>query len=218
VGGRLVSRDPIGFEGSPWNLFGYVNNQPMVLRDPSGLHGTCCDGIYYDPNKQCCIDGELFDRTEHDLVTRVDGSPGLGGHDFNSYRELIEYLNGIADKPCNCINTLVISNHGGTGGYFPVSTPDDEGIEEDLRFQDLSELASLLCEDGTLEIRMCHGFEGAEGRAAAQRLANELGRCVIGYESVVNPYGGRPFFCKTSLKRWPDAWLPNPRRVVIFPE
>lgn len=37
--GRLesCSRDPIGFEGSPWGLYEYVRSRPSVLRDPTGL-------------------------------------------------------------------------------------------------------------------------------------------------------------------------------------
>ncbi len=35
--GRWINRDPIGFDGSSWNLFRYVENSPAVLFDPSGL-------------------------------------------------------------------------------------------------------------------------------------------------------------------------------------
>ena len=34
--GRFLSRDPIGFEGSPWNLLEYVRSNPGVYLDPSG--------------------------------------------------------------------------------------------------------------------------------------------------------------------------------------
>ena len=36
VGGRFVSRDPIGFEGSKWGLYEYVNGSPQVYLDPTG--------------------------------------------------------------------------------------------------------------------------------------------------------------------------------------
>ena len=36
VAGRFCSRDPIGFEGSKWNLFEYTNGMPLVRVDPSG--------------------------------------------------------------------------------------------------------------------------------------------------------------------------------------
>jgi RHS repeat-associated protein len=41
VGGRFVSRDPIGFEGSKWNLFEYVNSKPLRSTDALGLAGDC---------------------------------------------------------------------------------------------------------------------------------------------------------------------------------
>ena len=37
------SRDPIGYVGSKWNLYGYVRNAPLSLSDPSGL-----DPGYFD--------------------------------------------------------------------------------------------------------------------------------------------------------------------------
>lgn len=35
--GRFCSRDPIGYEGSPWNLYEYVFGSPVKWVDPSGL-------------------------------------------------------------------------------------------------------------------------------------------------------------------------------------
>ena len=35
--GRWVNRDPIGYAGSPWNLYQYVNSMPLNGLDPSGL-------------------------------------------------------------------------------------------------------------------------------------------------------------------------------------
>jgi RHS repeat-associated protein len=36
--GRFISEDPIGFSGGDVNLYGYVRNQPLIYRDPSGLY------------------------------------------------------------------------------------------------------------------------------------------------------------------------------------
>lgn len=38
--GRFLSRDPIGFEGSKWNLYEYVDSVPTIRLDPSG-HAGC---------------------------------------------------------------------------------------------------------------------------------------------------------------------------------
>ena len=40
VGGRFLGRDPIGFEGSPWNLFEYVLSSPMNYLDAPGLRAV----------------------------------------------------------------------------------------------------------------------------------------------------------------------------------
>ncbi|QDV84101.1 RHS repeat domain-containing protein [Planctomycetes bacterium TBK1r] len=39
IAGRFCSRDPIGFMGSPFNLYEYVSAMPLSARDPSGLVG-----------------------------------------------------------------------------------------------------------------------------------------------------------------------------------
>jgi len=38
--GRFISRDPIGYEGSRWNLYEYVNSGPTINTDPSGKDGA----------------------------------------------------------------------------------------------------------------------------------------------------------------------------------
>lgn len=47
--GRFCSRDPIGYKGSPWNLYEYVDGQPLHLLDPYGL-GIIRDQIF---GKRC---------------------------------------------------------------------------------------------------------------------------------------------------------------------
>jgi len=37
--GRFLTRDPIGYEGSDWNLYEYVDSQPTIKIDPYGLDG-----------------------------------------------------------------------------------------------------------------------------------------------------------------------------------
>ena len=39
--GRWVNRDPIEYEGSPWNLYEYVSGNPVVFSDPSGRIFCC---------------------------------------------------------------------------------------------------------------------------------------------------------------------------------
>ena len=60
--GRFLSRDPIGFKGSEWDLYELFNTKVLVERDPSGLGGggalagfaRCCGGVTYDSRTNCC--------------------------------------------------------------------------------------------------------------------------------------------------------------------
>ena len=54
--GRFISEDPIGFGGGDINLFGYVRNQPMMVRDSRGLFP---DGDVLNPNVLAPLSGAL---------------------------------------------------------------------------------------------------------------------------------------------------------------
>ena len=57
VGGRFVSRDPVSFEGSQWNLFEYVTGKPTVLLDPSGNRACKCE----EPKDGCTKKPSIID-------------------------------------------------------------------------------------------------------------------------------------------------------------
>lgn len=40
--GRFLGKDPIGYKGSPFDLYEYVKGHPLVERDPMGLD-RCTD-------------------------------------------------------------------------------------------------------------------------------------------------------------------------------
>ncbi len=44
--GRFVTRDPIGYRGSPYNLYEYVHSKPAILTDPSGQFAGVDYGLY----------------------------------------------------------------------------------------------------------------------------------------------------------------------------
>jgi RHS repeat-associated protein len=48
--GRFLGRDPIGYEGSEWNLYEYCDARPLISTDPSGT--SVCDGYddFSDPD------------------------------------------------------------------------------------------------------------------------------------------------------------------------
>ena len=53
------TRDPIGFDGSEWNLYEFLAGRALVYRDPDGRHGIasplrCCNGKFIDTRTSCC--------------------------------------------------------------------------------------------------------------------------------------------------------------------
>ena len=58
--GRWINRDPIGYEGSKWNLYEYVRSQPRRHTDPNGTDCPGCDlpdWVGFDNNpctRACC--------------------------------------------------------------------------------------------------------------------------------------------------------------------
>lgn len=92
--GRFINRDPIGYNGSKWNLYSYVDNKPLRYGDPYGLEPCCgdepcCEGEAYDPDTQCCKDGVVEDLYE--LCIKCQGFEseedcGHGWIEFNNLR------------------------------------------------------------------------------------------------------------------------------------
>jgi RHS repeat-associated protein len=53
--GRWISQDPIGFEGSPWNLYEYVHGRPNLHLDPFGLE-ACGLSVWVYTGSWCVED------------------------------------------------------------------------------------------------------------------------------------------------------------------
>ena len=58
----FLTRDPIGYEGSEWNLYQYLNSSPLYKMDPSGLKWTW--GAV--PRSAACFDAAI---SAHDWCT-----------------------------------------------------------------------------------------------------------------------------------------------------
>jgi RHS repeat-associated protein len=60
--GRFITRDPIGYEGSQWNLYEYVGGRPLVSLDPDGTdiyveRGNNSGNLLNDTfHKSICVD------------------------------------------------------------------------------------------------------------------------------------------------------------------
>ena len=58
---RFISRDPIRYRGSKWNLYEYVAGKPTKYLDPSGLRlFSCCNGKTYEPAGQGCSNKKIY--------------------------------------------------------------------------------------------------------------------------------------------------------------
>jgi len=58
---RFISRDPIRYRGSKWNLYEYVAGKPTKYLDPSGLRlFSCCNGKTYEPAGQGCCNKAIY--------------------------------------------------------------------------------------------------------------------------------------------------------------
>ena len=66
--GRFVSRDPIGYRGSPFDLYEMLDSRPVDRTDALGLQGgfhgntICCGGktIYVGPGGQSCCNEKVY--------------------------------------------------------------------------------------------------------------------------------------------------------------
>ena len=69
-----MTRDPIGYEGSEWNLYEYARSRPLSLRDPHGLAVGSRDSLRRCKNdRNDCIDrcSLLFSgEVSNDLLTK----------------------------------------------------------------------------------------------------------------------------------------------------
>jgi RHS repeat-associated protein len=104
--GRFLGRDPIGYDGSEWNLFEYVDSRTLVGKDPSGtsvwvdngsqvagIHQRICVSTYDDScNKtgKFCISFGVVDENE-------GASSGEGGGSDSDDPATLPNLPGVID-------------------------------------------------------------------------------------------------------------------------
>ena len=77
--GRFLTRDPMKYKGSPWDLYEFVDSRALHLVDPLGLHGGggyiccggrwihthqfgCCNNVPFEKSKQCCENGQIVNK------------------------------------------------------------------------------------------------------------------------------------------------------------
>ena len=126
---RFISRDPLGYLGSPVNLYTYCGDNPVGSTDPSGL--SCELGTYYTPNSSS---SGYVDCSE--LVVETEGNPGGGGGlagagrgsaaDFSKYG-----ADAPGDSAGDLVSILVGRGNNSSGGYVLTANEADGGNSSD---------------------------------------------------------------------------------------
>jgi len=138
--GRWVSRDPIGFEGGHVNLYAYVENNPVMRIDPSGLlswnitYGHFCGpqtkaGKPPPINKvdACC---QTHDNCwERSKCTFAKGSWGARSGPCKTCNDALcacikahpcpSVAFGLPDPLCSLTEDIVLCGGGCTGAAYP---------------------------------------------------------------------------------------------------
>ncbi len=155
-------------------------------------------------------------RIKRSATVRVDNSPGMGGLRISGIDDMLEKLEK-AYSP-GSLSELIISNHGGNEGFFPMGNGDD------LRYingAQLARLKRLLAPDAIVDIRICYAADSDEGHVRTQQLADKLGVKVRGYEGPVSPYGTRPGSVKPDNvhpRNYFQRFFPDHKPKIFFPE
>ena len=97
--GRYLSEDPIGFDGDGTNFYAYVDNNPIILIDPSGLThcvgGANCD---FTPPMRDAL--QCFDScTGRDNAVTSGRRPGGGQHGRGQACDLNRANNPSLSRP-----------------------------------------------------------------------------------------------------------------------
>jgi hypothetical protein len=199
----FCSRDPIGFEGSEWNLYEYCESEPISLQDPNGLKGN---GSWPRPNRPVTVNH--YQNKNKRCIFRLDpwergtfgNIPTNGGEFIPQVTDPNEAARVIKDKGC-C--EVIIQGHQGAsanpGGtsvkpfyhgqatpFFPSAAPSQDPIAQALK--ELRNNGTCKnCEIYLYARRMKLGDTGfAEQEAKRKALAKETGCSISGTRDTCN--------------------------------
>jgi RHS repeat-associated protein len=186
--GTFCSRDPIGYEGSKWNLYEYVGGRALIAVDPRGLDSN---GGSAPSGKRCIFVlpeyyAGSFPREEDDVVIDVTDPSTITG--------------SIIDH--GCCSLKFIGHQGGSSnaGGTVFQTPEGNvqilgynGIHEGIR----SALQQNKCEKCKIEQVSC-----SEGDADYWRRRDKFRQYLATYTGceVVSPLGNPKMFCIEHVK------------------
>jgi RHS repeat-associated protein len=161
--GRFLTRDPIGFEGSKWDLYSFLENRALIGRDPSGLCGTQNDDLI----KKCmtefrdCLDASVRERN------RCKSQAATEARDFirDSATEALRQLNE-ADRLAALARDTAIAECGRVN--------DRDTVFGEVAYQSCVGVAYTVYSAASTAAVV--SYVAAEARIAAAALAFEAGR------------------------------------------
>ncbi|MFN0278161.1 MAG: RHS repeat-associated core domain-containing protein [Pyrinomonadaceae bacterium] len=115
--GRFISEDPIGFQGGDINLYGYVTNNPLMFRDPSGTFVPIVAGgvvvailILTSPSYvNAPAPGDPVYRPDNPLLLNAAGGAAVGA---------------VLGKVCRAVGPALGDFFGGaSGSRIPANVP-----------------------------------------------------------------------------------------------
>jgi RHS repeat-associated protein len=71
---RFISEDPLGFVSKDYNLYSYVENNPLLYVDPWGLERSCCNQDLLDCLDKCIRSHDPFDPLFKGALTGAGGT------------------------------------------------------------------------------------------------------------------------------------------------
>ena len=210
--GRWLSPDPIGLEGG-LNLYEFCANNPVNLRDPSGLFVVAgeWDTGYPIPIHVAVYDGDDKGESGNSRIANGDNFASAAKHDTGVFtydmrndpdlQGLIEYLKQLKSQGLN-IGEVAIYDHGQVSRYSHASIGQEYNKSELLGLpnakRDMCELGSLLEEGGRIDMMGC---EVGMNKRIMQDYANSFGRKVTASSADVDSV------IISNLLDWHRPWL-----------
>jgi RHS repeat-associated protein len=128
--GRFLSKDPIGYYGSDWNLYEFCRSTPVALLDPSGKKvEVCCRGTQIcspiDTANNCLGAKHCWTRTETIEVGMGPGGGGVPGNNYDcpSIGTTLNDHTGEGEKPGASCTTIPGCDEECINGSLSLGTP-----------------------------------------------------------------------------------------------
>ena len=227
--GRFPSRDPIAFDGSPWNSYEFVAAMPLVFVDPTGLYGTAGPMPWIFPNsispvdiqsphdsdnKKCIFLLEPWKDTEFGGLEGLKGPQTYIIRNIKDAAEIAPYIRAIG-----CCEILILGHQGQSVGNEGgcISKPSHDSTESIIVLPSTDGKAEKEIRDA-LEFNSCSGcklflYTCGGGR----RVVQDRNRRTIASRTGCTVYGTRTDPKSITYDSLNDSWCLNPEKWGTAP-